>query len=118
MSEVCVKYQSAVYLNIKACQEVALCLPINPWAGRTQTGTAFIKATVQNSGRYLGSNGFAFVSPWENPRCEEHYQYEFCYDDSQLLIDGGTGQPYVFECSDIIDVVSACIADAIAELVP
>lgn len=109
MALVRVHYDTPIYIAeaTKACNRVALCLDPAVWAGsQTVAELSMIFATVQNSGRPLGSGGGSFSPPWENPRCEDHYEYIFEYDDSQI-----TDPQEIVECKHIVDVISACILD-------
>lgn len=93
------------------CGEVGICLPADPWSSRTVTGLPFILATVQNSGRYLGSGGSPFPPSFENPRCEDLYEYILVYDDAQFITNPQTQQPFFITCDDIGDIISACLVN-------
>ena len=100
------------------CGPVGICLPTDPWAARTVSGAPFIIATVQNTGRYLGSGGQPIIPKFENGRCLDLYQYELTYDDVQFLIDPQTDQPFFITCDDIGDVISACLVEYLISIVP
>ena len=97
----------------KACNQIAICLDPNGIGGQVANGVPMVFATVQNSGRPLGSGGRPFSPPWENPRCEEHYEYILEYDDAQM-----NSPQDIITCEDIQDIVSACILQTFIELHP
>lgn len=111
MANVSLIYQTKTYLSVYGCQDVAICLD-STWAAKTVSGAPIIKATVQNHGRPLGSAGGTIIPPWENPRGEQHYQYEFTYDDTQIT-DPVTD---VIGCADVKSIVDACAADAMIDV--
>ena len=91
--------QSSVDFRVVECEEVMICLPADPWAGRTVSGNAFIEATVGESGRPLGGRGY--VPRFSNPRNSAVYQYSVTYDDAQLNNDPETSAPYVIPCDEV-----------------
>lgn len=96
------------------CPEVYMCLTATPWADRTLSGYPLVKGTIENSGRFLGSASYPFAPRFENPRCEGDYQYSISYDDSQLVINPGTGFPWEVDCASILDVMPyTCTIDAL-----
>jgi len=103
---VSVKSYKSALAETGCCGEVGICLPLDPWGTRTVTNSPFIIATVKNSGRALGNT---IGVPWENPRCDDLYQYEIEYDDAQFDNDPGTGEPWILTCADIGDFLSACL---------
>lgn len=116
MAKVKVNFQSKVFYPIVGCQEVAISLDPAVWdASRVTSGVPFVIATVENSGRFLGSANNPFAPRFENPRGEEDYQYTLVYDDAQLE-DETPGNPYVISCSDIISLVDKTIADQFAAI--
>lgn len=104
-----VTFQSPVNLDLYACQAVKLCL-VDSWDAKVVSGSAVIDAVVANSFRYLGGAG-RFRSPVFNTRQSPIIQYEFEVDDTQFNIDGGTGNPYILTCADIVSVVDPCTYD-------
>lgn len=100
-----VSYLSKVYIPVApgCCSEVILCLA-EEWASRTDNGLTLVTATIENTGRYLGTAGKAMPPHFENPRCADEYQYAFTVDDSQWGNDPGTGQPWILSCDDIREV--------------
>jgi hypothetical protein len=108
-------FSSKVYYPIVGCQEVALCLGAD-WADKTVSGYKLLRATSHNAGRYLGPR-CTEAARFENPRGVELYQYTFDYDDDQINTEVATGKPYVLKCSDIKDIVSACLVEAMMSMI-
>lgn len=104
-----VTFQSPVHLDLYACQPVKLCL-VDDWDSKVVSGSAVIDAVVANGVRYLGGSGF-FKNKVFNTRQSPVIQYEFEVDDTQFNIDGGTGNPYILTCADIVSVVDPCTYD-------
>lgn len=104
-----VTFQSPVNLDLYACQPVKLCL-VDGWDAKVVSGSAVIDAVVANGVRYLGGSGF-FKNKVFNTRQSPVIQYEFEVDDTQFNIDGGTGNPYILTCADIVSVVDPCTYD-------
>lgn len=108
------RYVSDVFIPTKGCTEVTLCLT-DDWAGRTVNGTPLVVAEIQNAGRFLGSRGMPRVPEFENPRCNDKYQYSLAIDDSQFL-EETPGNPYVLDCADILEISPyACTNDALLD---
>lgn len=105
MAERTVVFHTKKYIPTYACQEVALCLT-DDWAALTVSGVAIVFATLDNTGRYLGSGGYPYAPRWENPRGEEEFQYSLTYDDTQITDPVAD----VITCADILDISSdACL---------
>lgn len=105
-----VTFQTKKYVPTYACSPVALCLT-DAWADQTASGLAILIGTVQNTGRVLGRRGNdALPPPWENPRADALFQYEITVDDTQILDDPETEEPFVLDCADIVDIsADACL---------
>jgi len=110
---VAVKSYKSALAETGCCGPVGICLPVDPWGSRTVSNQPYIIATVLNTGRPLGTGGKTRPVPWENPRCEDLYQYDIEYDDAQFDNDPGTGEPWVLTCDDIGDYISACLVVAL-----
>ena len=83
------------------CSQVYLCLS-DECAELTLDGNGLILATPKNTGRYLEHSHNA--GWFENPRCEDKYQYAFEYDDAQMAINPQTEEPYILPCDCIAEV--------------
>lgn len=106
-----IPYHSQTSLSTKACQEITVCLT-SEWAARTVSGKTAVTATVESSGRNLGSSGMRQDFHYENPRCKELFQYSLVIDLSQFL-EETPGNPYVPDCDDIIEIVPfGCLVEA------
>lgn len=112
-------FNTTKYIPISpgCCELVYFCLP-EEWKDKTSTGLAFLVATVNNNGRYLGGYQDA---DFENPRCQDKYQYHVTIDDSQFLVDPETELPYEITCEDLQEIFPypcslANIIDAILTL--
>lgn len=107
--------------NPKFCNEVYLCLQ-SFWSSRTQSGIAIVKATVR---AVLGQ---IYLQPTvsSNPctpcipvqvscpadPCDQLCRYQLSIDDSQLLINPGTGQPYLISSGDVLEISqTVCLID-------
>lgn len=120
MATVSLTYTTKKYIPIATgcCESVYVCLK-NTVTQYVVSGKPLILATIQNSGRYLGSAGRAFPPSFENPRCAEEYQYTLSYDDTQFVVDQDTGLPYALSCDEICEImpyactVSTLLADSI-----
>lgn len=111
MADIQTTYCIQTYVPVKPCEEVILCLKPE-WADRTTSGLPYIVATVDNSGRVGNARYNEFSQRYCNARCEDVYQYTISYDDSQLLVDPNTGDPYTITPEDICGLFPyKCIFD-------
>lgn len=85
------------FLSVCNCQQVVVCLPEDPWAGRVLTGYPFVFGEI-SGGRPLGASGYEDWATYYNPRCTPQYEYTFEYDDAQLANDPETAAPYEIPC--------------------
>lgn len=96
-------YETKLPIFVLPCQEVAVCLG-DGWEDQTVSGFPIVYATVGDSIRYLGSGGQPLVPIMQNFREVAIMQIELSFDDTQLLIDDETDEPYVITCADIQSV--------------
>lgn len=106
-----VQFLSKVWLYVRPCQEVAVCLSS---ADGVVSGFPIVFATIENSGRHLGR-----FNPWRtmDPRDAEVYEYALTFDDTQFI------EGIVPPCEDIVEInpypcSMHAILDAIEELQP
>lgn len=106
MAQIKITVTSKVWVPLRPCQEVVLCLA-DGWEADTVSGLAIIFGTVDNSGiRYLGSGAQPFVPTFENPRDEDLFQFDVFIDDTQITDIEDTP----LTCADIVEVAPyACI---------
>lgn len=103
-----ITYKSSVYIpvGLGCCEDVYLCLT-EAGAAKTTDGNTLQAATI-SEGRYLGHGGQPRLVSFENPRCEDLYQYTISYDDSILARED------LLTCADISEVFPyACTAASI-----
>lgn len=95
-----IDYTTSHYIPISpgCCTSVYLCIDTQTSPAITG-GRAFILAQIENTGRYLGSGGMYRYPSFENPRCDDVYQYIITYDTSQFVDETDR-----LSCSDILDV--------------
>lgn len=100
MADVKLSYPSSVYIPVSPgdCLTVYLCISSEA-RGETVSGRAFIEATIQNTGRYLGTAGMPVPPSFSNPRGQEVYQYSLVYDSAQF-----TDPAYRLNCEDILGI--------------
>lgn len=111
MADIQTTYCIQTYVPVKPCEEVILCLKPE-WADKTTSGLPYIVATVTNSGRAGNARYNEFSERYCNARCEDVYQYTITYDDSQLIVDPDTGEPYTITPEDICGLFPyKCIFD-------
>lgn len=113
-----ITYDSSVCLFHVPCSEILFCLKGN-WALKTVSGAPFIVGTLGHSPRELASfseEGCNCPSV-DNPRGDVILQYDLAYDDAQLNVDVGTGQPYAILCSDICGVSQDPCAKLMLDLI-
>ena len=108
-----VQIHSKVYVAHCSCQEVAVCVGPDD-ADKVVADRPFVFGNLGSSGRFLGSGGSPFAPRFENPRCEEEYQYSFTYDDAQMETDPATGEPFELPCNPEI-FPYACSLRALSE---
>lgn len=99
------------FLSVCNCQEVVVCLPEDPWAGRVLTGHPFVFGEI-SGGRPLGAAGYENFAYYYNARCEAQYEYIFVYDDAQLAIDPATQAPYEIPC-DVSIFPDTCVVSGL-----
>lgn len=106
MADIKITVTSKVWIPIRPCQEVVLCLA-EGWEAQTVSGLGMVFATVDNAGiRYLGSGGQPFAPTFENPRDEDLFQFDVTVDDTQITDPVAD----VLTCADVVDVAPyACI---------
>lgn len=106
MAQIRLTVTSKVWIPLRPCQEVVLCLA-DGWEDNTVSGFAIIFGTVQNSGvRYLGSGAQPFAPTFENPRDEDLFQFEVSIDDTQITDIEETP----LTCADIVEAAPyACL---------
>lgn len=112
MADIKITVTSKVWVPLRPCQEVALCLA-EGWEAQTVSGLGIIFGTVDNAGvRYLGSGGQPFFPTFENPRDEDLFQFDVTVDDTQIT----DPEADVLTCESIVDVSpNACIFRKLVE---
>lgn len=82
------------------CDSVVICLT-EDCLDKTLDGLGIVEATIENAGRNLSPGSRATL--FQNPRCDDLFQYSLKYDDAQMALDIG-GLPYELTCDCISEV--------------